>query len=74
MKSDITIWRDVESQNYLLDINPNNEILVLTDICLRLARAREIRFERPHFLSKNPEWRLSTANEKAIKFCFIGGY
>jgi hypothetical protein len=67
MKISDTIWRSVEEEFYLLEKYPNEEIVCLTNICLRIARANGISW------GKN-EYRLTGANEKALKFAFIGGY
>lgn len=67
MKICDTIWRNVVEEFYKLENYPNEQVLCLTDVTLRVARANEIQFDRG-------EYRLVGANEKAIKFAFIGGY
>ena len=67
LKISDVVWRNVEDEFYLLEKYPNEKVLVLTDITLRIDSACGIRWE------KN-EYRLTGANEKALKFAFIGGY
>lgn len=64
MKISDTVWRDVVEEFYQLENYPNEEVLVKTDVCLRIARAKDI----------EPNLNLNGVNEKVIKFAFISGY
>lgn len=60
-------WRNVDSdlESMLLNKYKDEPVLVVTNICIRQDYAKNIQFE-------NGEWRLTSAQEKAIKFAFIG--
>jgi hypothetical protein len=56
-------WRDLNDEELdILDQYPDNEIIVKTDVCIRLSTARYI----------NPNnFYMEVFRERAIKFAFL---
>ncbi len=56
-------WRYFSDEDEdLLKKNPDNQVIILTDVALRFCRARYIDFDRCY---------SETSNEKILKFAFI---
>lgn len=56
-------WRYFSDEDEdLLKKNPDNQVIILTDVALRFCRARYINWDN---------CRSETCNEKILKFAFI---